>query len=129
MVKLKHLDDWSAKRRAHAARYDELLADCPAVVRPTIRPENASIYNQYVIRAPRRNELQAFLKEQGIGNEVYYPLSLHQQECFASLGYKAGDFPESERAAAESLALPIYPELTNEQIQYVAAKVKQFLSA
>jgi dTDP-4-amino-4,6-dideoxygalactose transaminase len=129
LVKLKHLDDWSAKRRANAARYDELFADCPAVVRPTIRPENVSIYNQYVIRAPRRNELQAFLKEQGIGNEVYYPLSLHQQECFASLGYKASDFPESERAAAESLALPIFPELTDEQIQYVAAKVKQFLSA
>jgi dTDP-4-amino-4,6-dideoxygalactose transaminase len=129
LVKLKHLDDWSAKRRANAARYDGLLADCPAVVRPAIRAENVSIYNQYVIRAPRRNELQAFLQAAGIGNEVYYPLSLHQQECFAPLGYKVGDFPESERAAAESLALPIYPELTDEQIQYVAAKVKQFLGA
>ena len=126
IVKLRHLEDWSAKRRANAARYDELLADCEAVVTPTVRDYNVSIFNQYVIRAPRRDELQAALKEAGVGTAIYYPLSLHQQECFAELGHKAGDFPESEKAAAESLALPIYAELTDEQICYVAEKVKQF---
>ncbi|MGB3088287.1 MAG: DegT/DnrJ/EryC1/StrS family aminotransferase [Phycisphaerae bacterium] len=126
LVKLRHLDEWSARRRANAARYDELLADCEAVVRPTVRPENVSIFNQYVIRVPRRNELKDFLKEQQIGTEIYYPLSLHEQECFACLGYKRGDFPESERAADQSLALSIYPELTNKQIGYVAHEIKEF---
>ena len=125
LVKLKYLDGWSAKRRANAARYDELLADCPDVVTPTVRPENVSIFNQYILRVPRRDEVLAYLRAQKIGCEIYYPLSLHQQECFAPLGYKAGDFPESEQAAAESLALPIFPELTDEQIVYVAAKVKE----
>jgi dTDP-4-amino-4,6-dideoxygalactose transaminase len=126
IVKLRHLDGWSARRRENAARYDTLLAGCPQVVTPTVRPHNVSVVNQYVIRVPRRNELQAYLKEQGIGTEVYYPLSLHQQECFASLGHRAGDFPESERAAAESLALPIYPELTEEQLTYVAGRIGEF---
>ncbi len=126
IVKLRHLEDWSAKRRANAARYNELLADCEAVVTPTVRDYNVSIFNQYVIRAPRRDELQAALKEAGVGTAIYYPLSLHQQECFAELGHKAGDFPESEKAAADSLALPIFPELTDEQISYVAEKIKQF---
>jgi len=125
LVKLKYLDGWSAKRRANAARYDELLADCPDVVTPTVRPENVSIFNQYILRVPRRDEVLAYLRAQKIGCEIYYPLSLHQQECFAPLGCKAGDFPESEKAAAESLALPIFPELTDEQIVYVAAKVKE----
>jgi dTDP-4-amino-4,6-dideoxygalactose transaminase len=128
LVKLKHLDDWSAKRRANAARYNELLADCPPVVCPTVRPGNESIFNQYVIRTPRRDELLAFLKQQGIGCEIYYPLSLHQQECFAALGCRAGDFPESEKAAAETLALPIYAELTDEQIRYVAGQIKAFFA-
>ena len=128
LVKLRHLDDWSARRRANAARYYELFAGFEPVTTPVVREGNVSIYNQYVIRAPRRDELKAFLKDQGIGTEVYYPLSLHQQECFASLGYKTGDFPESEKAAAESLALPIYPELTDEQIVHVADKIKEFLS-
>ena len=126
IVKLRHLDDWSAKRRANAARYDELLADCGSVVTPTVRDYNVSIFNQYVIRAPRRDELQAALKNAGVGTAIYYPLSLHQQECFAELGHKAGDFPESEKAAGDSLALPIYPELTDEQICHVAGKVKEF---
>ena len=127
IVKLRHLDDWSASRRANAARYNELFADVEEVVTPTVRGDNVMIYNQYVIRIPRRDALQAFLTDSSIGSAIYYPLSLHQQECFASLGYKAGDFPESERAAAESLALPVYPELTDEQITYVAEKVKAFL--
>ena len=128
IVKLRHLDDWSAGRRANAARYDELFADVEEVVTPTIRDGNVTIYNQYVIRVPRRDELQAFLKEQGIGTAIYYPLSLHEQECFSPLGYSRGDFPESERAAGETIALPIYPELTDEQILHVASKVKEFLA-
>ena len=128
LVKLKHLDEWSSKRRANAERYNELLADCDAVVTPTVRECNVSIYNQYVIRVPRRDELQAFLRESGIGTAVYYPLGLHQQECFQELGHRTGDFPESERAAAETLALPVYPELADEQIRYVAATIGEFLS-
>lgn len=127
IVKLKYLDGWSAKRRANAARYDELFADFEAVATPTIREGNVSIFNQYVIRVPRRDELKAFLKDQGVGSEVYYPVGMHEQECFRSLGYKKGDFPASEKAAAETLALPIYAELTDEQIQHVAGKVKELL--
>ncbi|KPK83408.1 MAG: transcriptional regulator [Phycisphaerae bacterium SM23_33] len=128
IVKLRYLDGWSAKRRAHAARYDELLADLEAVRTPVTREHNGSNFYQYVIRAPRRDELKAFLARQGVGTAIYYPLSLHQQACFESLGYQKGDFPHSERAAAETLALPVYPELTDEQIVYVAGKIKQFMS-
>ncbi|MCG6918901.1 MAG: DegT/DnrJ/EryC1/StrS family aminotransferase [Deltaproteobacteria bacterium] len=84
------------------------------------------IYNQYVIRAKRRDELRTYLREHGVGTEIYYPLPLHQQECFVELGYKAGDFPESEKAAAETLALPIYPELEPAQMEYVVARVSSF---
>ncbi len=128
IVKLRHLDDWSAGRRANAAKYGELLAGFEPVVTPAISKDCVSIYNQYVIRVPKRDELQAFLKDNGVGTAIYYPLSLHEQECFAGLGYKKGDFPESERAAAETLALPVYPELTDEQIACVAGKIKAFLS-
>ena len=128
LVKLPHLDAWSAKRRANAKRYDELLAGIDEVTTPRVRDFNVSIYNQYCIRAPRRDALQQHLKDAGIGTAIYYPLSLHQQECFATLGYRQGDFPESEAAAAESLALPIYPELTDEQLCYVAGKIKAFFA-
>jgi dTDP-4-amino-4,6-dideoxygalactose transaminase len=128
LVKLKYLDQWSAKRRQNAKLYDELLAGCSKVVMPKVRPYNVSIYNQYIIRVgEKRDALKDFLIQNGIGCEIYYPVSLHMQECFASLGYKKGDFPESEKAAAETLALPIYPELTDEQIRYVAEKIKSFL--
>lgn len=127
-VKLRHLDGWSAKRGANAARYDELLADVKPVTTPVVRDDSVSIFNWYVIRAPRRDELKAFLAEQGVGTTIYYPLGLHQQACFKSLGYQKGDFPQTERAAAETLALPVYPELTDEQIGYVAGKVKEFLT-
>ncbi len=97
------------------------------------KPETSNcsrhIVNQYVIRAQRRNELQAFLKEKGIGSEVYYPLPLHLQECFASLGHKPGSFPESEKAANETLALPVYPELTDDQAVYVVDSIRAFYSA
>ncbi len=125
-VKLKHLDDWSAGRRRNAALYDQLFADCEQVVTPTIREHNETIYNQYVIRVPKRDELREHLKAANIGCEVYYPLSLHEQECFAYLGHKRGDFPESEKAADESLALPVYPELTEAQVRYVVGEVKAF---
>jgi len=128
IVKLRHLEDWSAGRRANAAKYDKLFAGFEPVLTPTVRDYNVSIYNQYVIRVPKRDELQTYLNEQGIGTAIYYPLSLHEQECFKDLGYKRGDFPESEKAAADSLAIPIYPELTDEQIRYVVDKIKEFLS-
>jgi dTDP-4-amino-4,6-dideoxygalactose transaminase len=128
LVKLPHLDAWSAKRRANAKRYDELLAGIDEVTTPTVRDFNVSIYNQYCIRVPRRDALQQHLKDAAIGTAIYYPLSLHQQKCFATLGYRQGDFPESEAAAAESLALPIYPELTDEQLCHVAGKIKAFFA-
>ena len=128
LVKLPHLGAWSAKRRANAQRYNELLAGVAEVVTPTVRDYNVSIYNQYCIRVPRRDELQQHLKAADIGTAIYYPLGLHQQECFTTLGYDKGDFPASEAAAAESLALPIYPELTDEQISYVAGNIKEFFA-
>lgn len=126
LVKLPHLDRWSDMRRANAQRYNALFADIDAVKMPVIRDHNTTIFNQYVILVERRNELQAFLKENGIGTEVYYPVSMHEQECFADLGHSRGDFPNSEYAADHSLALPIYSELSQEQIEYVAGKVKEF---
>ncbi len=126
LVKLRHLEGWSAARRAHAARYDELLSEVEQVTTPTVREHNVSIYNQYVIRARRRDELQAHLGERGVGTAIYYPLSLHEQECFSELGYSRGDFPASEGAAAEALALPVYPELADEQLRYVADCIVEF---
>jgi len=94
----------------------------PAVV------TNRHIFNQYVIRIKNRDELQSYLKQKGVGTEVYYPVPLHLQECFAYLGYKAGAFPESERAAKETLALPVYPELTDAQAQYVVDCICEFVA-
>ncbi len=130
LIKLKHLDSWSAARQSNAKRYDQLFAaaglvDKKMVVLPTVTT-NRHIFNQYVIRVQRRDELQAFLKTRSIGTEVYYPVPMHIQECFAYLGHKAGDFPESEKAAKETLALPIYPELTDEQAKYVVDSIILF---
>ena len=127
-VKLRHLDAWTARRRAIAARYDEMLAGVSEVITPTVRDCCASVYNQYVIRVPRRDELKDFLAGRGVATGIYYPLSLHQQECFRSWGYRPGDFPESERAAAEVLALPVYPELSDEQVAYVAGAIREFFA-
>jgi dTDP-4-amino-4,6-dideoxygalactose transaminase len=128
LVKLPHLERWSQMRRDNAAQYNKHFAGSK-VKTPVIRDFAATIYNQYVIRVPadKRNALQDFLKTAGVGTEVYYPVSMHEQECFKSLGYKTGDFPNSESAAKETLALPIYSELTPEQIKYVADKVKEFI--
>ncbi|MCE5327003.1 MAG: DegT/DnrJ/EryC1/StrS family aminotransferase [Planctomycetaceae bacterium] len=125
-IKLKYLEEWSAGRRHNAARYNELLAGVGGIKTPVIRPYNVSIFNQYIIRAKNRDALKAHLQAKGVASGVYYPLSLHQQPCFASLGYKPGDFPHSEQAAQEVLALPIYPEITDAQLQYVAATIKEF---
>jgi dTDP-4-amino-4,6-dideoxygalactose transaminase len=124
-VKLRHLDRWSERRAANAALYHRLF-EGSRVGRPYHDPRTRHIYNQYVIRVPRRDELREFLKERGVGTEVYYPVPLHLQKCFASLGYKAGDMPHAEAAARETLALPIYPELTEDQIRYVAQSVREF---
>lgn len=119
LVKLPHLDSWSEARRSHAAAYNEAFRGTK-VIPPFIADDCVSIYNQYVVRVPQRDSVIAFLKAQRIGSEVYYPLPMHLQECFASLGYKRGDFPESEKAANEVLALPVYPELTPEMRDRVA---------
>lgn len=125
-AKLPHLAGWSAKRRANAAYYSKAFADVAGLTVPFIDPANESIFNQYTIRTERRDELQAFLKERGIGSSIYYPLPLHLQPCFAYLGYKAGSCPESERAANEVLSLPIYPELTQGQLDEVIENVRAF---
>jgi dTDP-4-amino-4,6-dideoxygalactose transaminase len=125
-AKLPHLEAWSAKRRANAAYYDRAFADLADVKTPYVEPCNVSIFNQYTVRVARRDALQSFLKERGIGTSVYYPLPLHLQPCFAYLGYKAGSCPESERAAGEVLSLPIFPELTQSQLDEVIAAVRAF---
>jgi len=144
-VKLPHLDAWSARRRENAALYTELFRShgvsegagrtaydaknrvlLPASVYSSSGVLNHHIYNQYVIRTERRDALRAHVTAKGIGNDIYYPVPFHAQECFRPLG-QGNDFPVSNRAAAESLALPIFPELTREQIEYVAASVAEFL--
>jgi len=122
LVKLPHLEGWSEARRSNAAYYKERLQGTPVGI-PFIRPDCASIYNQYVIRAQRRDELAAHLKAVGIGTEIYYPLPLHLQKCFADLEYKEGSMPAAELAAREVLALPCYPELTSEMRAHVADTV------
>jgi dTDP-4-amino-4,6-dideoxygalactose transaminase len=126
-VKLPHLDEWSARRRANAAFYREEFARAPLhVALPAEAVAGHHIYNQFVIRAPRRDELLRHLAAAGIGHAIYYPIPLHLQECFAGLGYKPGDFPEAERAAKESAALPIFPELTRDQQRAVVAAIAAF---
>ena len=140
-VKLRYLAGWNQRRRELAARYSELflaagigvltsperattIAD--GVVLPYTHPRARHVFHQYVIRAPRRDELREYLTSQGIGSEIYYPLCLHQQAALLDLGYKTGDFPEAERAAAEVLALPIYPELRCDEQETVVAAIEDF---
>jgi dTDP-4-amino-4,6-dideoxygalactose transaminase len=125
-AKLPYLAGWSAKRRANAAFYDKAFAGVSGLTTPFVEKGNESIYNQYTIRVDRRDELQAYLKEKGIGSAIYYPLPLHLQECFAYLGYKKGSVPESEKAAGQVLSLPIFPELTQMQLEEVAGAVRSF---
>ena len=146
-VKLPHLDKWSEKRRANAEYYYELfrkagLSEEPgktkfddknsvllpkSIYKGSVAVKNYHIYNQFIIRAQKRDELKKFLTENEIGNEIYYPVPFHLQECFSNLNYKHGDFPESEKACETSLAIPIYPELTKEQQEFVVLKIKEFI--
>jgi dTDP-4-amino-4,6-dideoxygalactose transaminase len=128
-AKLPHLAAWSAARRANAAAYDAAFADIPGLATPYMDPANTSIYNQYTLRTPRRDALKAHLTALGIGTSVYYPLPLHLQPCFAYLGYQAGACPESERAAAEVLSIPVFPELTGAQRDEVIDAVRAFFTS
>ncbi len=129
-VKLKHLDSWSEARRQKAARYQQLFQEADLnfeLVSPYVRPEGLHIFHQFVVRTPQhRDALMKHLSDQGVGTKVYYPVPLHLQECFSYLGYREGDFPETERAARETLALPVYPELTDEQQLYVVETLRRF---
>lgn len=126
LVKLPHLDEWSEARRKNAAYYNQKFKG--TIVRiPYVNPNCVTIYNQYVIRIPCRDELFEHLKKNSIGCEIYYPVPMHLQECFRYLGYKEGNFPESEKAAKDVLALPIYPELTDEMQDYIAETIISFL--
>lgn len=139
-VKLKYIDHWNARRREIAAAYDQLLVDVglasPAsrggwAAKEPVRllctlPQAHHIYHQYVIRALRRDELRQFLSTRGIGSEVYYPIPLHMQDCFAYLGYRAGDLPHTELASQEVLALPIFPEMTEDKQQRVVNAIREF---
>ncbi len=145
-VKLPHLDNWSAKRRTNAETYNKLFVTAglaeetgktkfddknkillPKAVYKSSGTKNYHIFNQYIIRVEKRDELRKFLSENEIGNEIYYPVPFHLQECFADLGYMKGDFPNAEFAADTSIALPIYPELNGEQIAFVVEKIKEFI--
>ncbi len=129
-VKLPHLDKWSDRRKTNADNYRQLFTDAginEQVGLPYERENVRHIYNQFVVRVQNcRDELRAYLAEQGIGTDIYYPVSLHLQECFAYLDYKEGDFPESERSSLETLALPIFPELKTEQQEYVVENIAKF---
>jgi dTDP-4-amino-4,6-dideoxygalactose transaminase len=152
-VKLPHLDSWSAKRRENAELYSKLFIGAglseeegrlkfddnnkvllpkavykSAVQNPQSVIHNYHIYNQFIIRVQKRDELRKYLHDNEIASEIYYPVPFHLQECFADLGYAKGDFPESERAAEISLALPIFPELTDEQIRFVVDKINEFFN-
>lgn len=127
-VKLPHLAAWSTARRTNASRYRAAFASAglSEVVLPVEAPDRTHIYNQFVVRVPNRDGLKARLDAAGIGTEVYYPVPFHLQECFAGLGYKAGAFPIAEAAALDSLALPIYPELTEAQQAAVVEAIAHF---
>ena len=138
LVKMRYIDEWNQRRRDLAANYDQLFRNAglaeagpyPAkgVVLPSVHKAATHVFHQYVVRVPRRDDLRAFLTSHKIGSEIYYPLPLHQQEALRSLGLTAGAFPESERAAAEVLALPIFPQLREDEQASVVAAIAAFLS-
>ncbi len=131
-AKLPYLDEWSEKRKANADRYRELFTNAglaEEIGLPYEREGCRHIYNQFVIRIPgMRDALREFLAERDVGTDIYYPVPLHMQECFAYVGYREGDLPESERAARETLALPIYPELRDDQLDYVVENIAAFIA-
>lgn len=124
-IKLKHLNDWTRGRQRVAKRYTELLADTPLKL-PRQADWAEAVWHLYVVRHPKRDELKKHLEANGVGCALHYPLPLHLQKCYADLGHQAGSFPIAEKAAAECLSLPIFPELTEEQIQRVVAVIKDF---
>ena len=145
-VKLPHLDDWSAQRRENAELYTKLFIEAglaestgktkfddsnkvllPEAVYKDSGVKNYHIYNQYIIRTQDRDAVRKHLSEKGVGSEIYYPVPFHMQECFSSLSYKKGDFPVAEEAADDSIALPIYPELTEEQQKFVVETIAEFI--
>lgn len=127
LAKLPHLDKWVRQRQALAARYDKALKDKAAIVFPKVRPQAGHAYHLYVIRTKDREKIQARLSEAGVATAVHYPVPLHLQPCFAYLGYKNGNFPESERAAREVLSLPLYPGLTAQQQNQVIKELHKIL--
>ena len=129
-AKLPHLDAWTSARQQNATRYDRLLREAGVVasglVVLPVAAMDRHIFNQYVIRVANRDALQASLKAKGVGTEVYYPVPMHLQKCFADLGYRKGDFPHSEEAALTTLAIPVYPELSEAQKQQVVNSLAAF---
>jgi len=131
-VKFKYLDQWTLGRQRNAAYYDQAFSGARLEGRlqtPYAVPGGRHIYNQYVVRAVARDALRDFLSTRGIGTEIYYPVPLHLQKCFEYLGHREGDFPESERASRETLALPIFPELEQAQLAHVVLSVGEFYGA
>src|SRR4030042_3277670 len=130
LVKFRHLEKWTKERQKKAKRYrqqfEDLMSFLPHFELPTIQYSNRHIFNQFVTRVPKRDGLRKYLQQEGIGTEIYYPLPLHMQECFAYLKHQRGDFPISERAADETLALPIYPEMTDAQQAYIVSRIRSF---
>ncbi len=137
-IKLPHLDRWTKLRQQHAELYESLFRDMNLESKYGVRLPHAAykeegvshyhIYNQFVIAVPKRDALRDYLKEKGVGTEIYYPVPLHLQECLVSLGHRAGEFPEAERACRDLVALPIYPELNEDQQRYVAQSVREALA-
>jgi dTDP-4-amino-4,6-dideoxygalactose transaminase len=132
-VKLQYLDEWTVARRANAARYWQLFNEAglePAFALPQAGAGQGHVWNQYTIRVPggQRDEVKAKLSQSGVGAEIYYPVPLHQQECFASLGYRQGSLPATEQAAREVLSLPIFPELTDAELQTVVVRLSEATS-
>ena len=128
-VKLKYLDRWTQGRRRNAAQYERLFKEAglnDRVTLPTTEKGNEHVFNQFTVRAPQRDALRAYLKDKGVGTEIYYPVPMHVQTCYRELGYRKGSFPVSEQAAEEVLSLPIYAELTGQHLSYVAEMIAAF---
>jgi dTDP-4-amino-4,6-dideoxygalactose transaminase len=125
-VKLSHIDNAVTQRAEHAAQYRELLKDIPEIKLPLIKNQNKEVNYVFCIQAEKRNKLEAYLKEKQIGSSIYYPVPLHLQKCFGYLGYKKGDFPTAEKLCETVLALPMFPELTEDEVSFVCENIKEF---
>ena len=126
-IKLKRLNNWTDARRKNAAYYDELLSSVPGIDRPAQSDHSRSVYHLYVIFADKRDELMKFLMEKKIATGLHYPLPLHLQKAYSHLGHREGDFPVTEDIAARLLSLPMFPELTSSQIEYVVESITEFM--